>query len=155
MKPKVKLPAIPPWPALCSLGGKRQPPRRGMPSERPLHMGETAPVLSPTSLHHGSSPVPALLGGCAQCVPAAFHKKSGLNCRCEAGEGTPECSQIPEDTPRVGSAALGDFSVQFCGFSSVSFASFPPPPPVFCFISTSGRGGEYKRRIKKKRGGGG
>lgn len=40
-----------------------------------------------------------------------------------------------------GFAALRGSSTLFCGFSSVSFASFPPTRPLFfCFVSTSGRG---------------
>lgn len=61
--------------------------------------------------------------------------------------------------PCAGFAVLGDFLVQFCGFSSVSFASSPPPPPPLSFVSIPlwEEGGEDKRQIKKKKkkGGGG
>lgn len=84
------------------------------------------------------------------CVSTAPNKKKRL-----AEEGTPECCILPEDTPRIGFTVRGDFSVQFCGFSSVSFASFPPTLSsclLFHFhFGKRGRGQE----ANKKRGGGG
>lgn len=55
--------------------------------------------------------------------------------------------------PCAGFAVLGDFLVQFCGFSSVSFAS--SPPLSFVSIPLWEEGERTRGKLKKKKKGGG